>query len=71
MRSAPNEAAYELKEVLRTFIVDDAQIVTMGARVIGSELAKSIVRAFLSSEYQGGRSAPKVDRIKDYENGRA
>jgi ribose 5-phosphate isomerase B len=49
---------------------NDAQIVTMGARVIGSELAKSIVRAFLSSEYQGGRSAPKVDRIKEYENGR-
>jgi ribose 5-phosphate isomerase B len=54
----------------RAQMSNDAQIVTMGARVIGSELAKSIVRAFLSSEYQGGRSAPKVDRIKEYENGR-
>ena len=43
---------------------NDAQIVTMGARVIGSELAKMIVAAWLPSEFAGGRSAPKVAKIK-------
>ncbi|WP_110709928.1 ribose 5-phosphate isomerase B [Salinicola sp. CR57] len=47
---------------------NDAQIVTMGARVIGIELAKTIVESFLSNEYEpGGRSQPKVDRIEAYE----
>lgn len=47
---------------------NDAQIVTMGARVIGIELAKTIAETFLGSEYEpGGRSQPKVDRIEAYE----
>jgi len=47
---------------------NDAQIVTMGARVIGIELAKTIAETFLESEYEpGGRSQPKVDRIEAYE----
>ncbi len=46
---------------------NNAQVLTMGVRVIGPELAKSIVRAWLDSEFDGGRSAPKVERIKEYE----
>jgi ribose 5-phosphate isomerase B len=46
---------------------NDAQILTMGARVIGPELAKTIVDAWLKSEFEGGGSTPKVQRIKDYE----
>ena len=46
---------------------NDAQILTMGARVIGSELAKSVVEAWLHSEFQGGGSTEKVDKIKEYE----
>ncbi|GAB1440874.1 ribose 5-phosphate isomerase B [Providencia sp.] len=48
---------------------NDAQIITFGARVIGSELAKTIVDTWLASHYEGGRSAPKVARISEYENG--
>jgi ribose 5-phosphate isomerase B len=40
---------------------------TMGAQVIGPELAKSLVDVWLNSEFQGGRSQPKVDKIKNIE----
>ncbi|HTZ52152.1 MAG TPA: RpiB/LacA/LacB family sugar-phosphate isomerase, partial [Spirochaetia bacterium] len=46
---------------------NDAQILTMGARVIGPELAKTIVDAWLASEFEGGGSAPKVQRIREYD----
>ncbi len=44
---------------------NNAQIITMGAMVIGPELAKMIVRAFIGSEFQGGRSLPKVQRMRE------
>jgi ribose 5-phosphate isomerase B len=46
---------------------NDAQVITMGSRVIGPELAKMIVDAFLNSEFQGGRSQPKVDQMRRLE----
>jgi ribose 5-phosphate isomerase B len=46
---------------------NDAQILTMGARVIGPELAKTIVDAWLKSEFEGGGSTRKVERIREYE----
>lgn len=42
---------------------NDAQVITMGARVIGPELAKSILEAWLASDFAGGRSAPKVAKM--------
>jgi ribose 5-phosphate isomerase B len=47
---------------------NDCQIMTMGGRVIGEELAKSLVDVWLASDYQGGRSAPKVDRMKEIDD---
>ncbi len=46
---------------------NNAQVLTMGERVIGVELAKTIVDAWLKAEYQGGRSAPKVDIMSNLE----
>ena len=43
---------------------NDAQVLTMGALVIGSSTAHQVLDHWLASEFAGGRSAPKVDKIK-------
>ncbi len=50
---------------------NNAQIACFGARVIGLELAKNLLDIWLESEFQGGRSTPKVNRIIEYEKGNA
>lgn len=53
----------------RAALSNNAQIITMGARVIGPELAKSIADAFLANEYdEESRSAPNVAAIDDVDN---
>lgn len=48
----------------RAALSNNAQIITMGARVIGSELAKTIAEAFLKQTFdENGRSASNVDAI--------
>lgn len=44
---------------------NNCQIMTMGSRVIGEEMAKMIVKIWLGSDFQGGRSSPKVARIDE------
>lgn len=46
---------------------NDAQILTLGARVIGPELAKKIVEVWLRSHFAGGPSARKVRKIMQIE----
>jgi ribose 5-phosphate isomerase B len=46
---------------------NNAQVLTMGARVVGPELAKSIVTAWVRSEFEGGRSTAKVERMRKLE----
>jgi len=43
---------------------NDAQIITMGSQVIGPEVAKSLLDIWLQSEFAGGRSTRKVQKIK-------
>jgi ribose 5-phosphate isomerase B len=47
---------------------NNAQIMTMGAQIVGPELAKTLVTIWLRAEFQGGTSQPKVDKIKDIED---
>ena len=68
VRAAQRHDTYSAERARKS---DDAQIVTLGARVIGPELAKSIVNSFLAARFNGGPSAEKVERIKAYENGAA
>lgn len=46
---------------------NNAQIMCMGERVIGVELAKYLVDIWLNAEFAGGGSAPKVKRISQIE----
>ena len=49
---------------------NDAQILALGARVIGPELAKAIVRTWLTAEFAGGGSTRKVAKINAIDAGR-
>nr|WP_326183833.1 ribose 5-phosphate isomerase B [uncultured Oscillibacter sp.] len=46
---------------------NDAQIMCMGERVIGTELAKCLVDIWLRCDFAGGGSAPKVAEIQRLE----
>lgn len=43
---------------------NDAQVMTLGAQVVAPTLARTLVDHWLASEFAGGRSAPKVEKIK-------
>ncbi|SPF78257.1 ribose 5-phosphate isomerase B [Pseudoprimorskyibacter insulae] len=43
---------------------NNAQILSIGARVVGESLAMEIVDAFLGAEFEGGRHATRVDMIE-------
>ena len=46
---------------------NNAQIICMGARIVGLEMAKAIVDAFFDSVFEGGRHASRVQMIMDIE----
>lgn len=46
---------------------NNAQIITLGERVVGAELAKKVIDAWLNAEFQGGSSLPKVEQLKAIE----
>ena len=45
----------------------DANIIAFGARIVGVELAKDIVRSYLEAEFLGGRHATRVAMFADIE----
>ena len=55
--------AHDTYSAERARLSNDAQIVTLGARVIGPELAKSIVRTWLGAEFAGD-SSPSITKVR-------
>jgi ribose 5-phosphate isomerase B len=49
---------------------NDTNILALGSRVIGPELARMIVKAWLEAEYEGGRHAARVEMIAQLEERR-
>lgn len=47
---------------------NNANILALGGRVVGVELAMDIVETWLKSEFQGGRHQTRVDKITAIEN---
>lgn len=48
---------------------NDANVLALGARVVGSDLARDIVDAWLDADFEGGRHGGRVDLISAVERG--
>lgn len=46
---------------------NNANIIAFGARIVGVETAKDIVKAYLDAEFAGGRHQPRIDMIHEIE----
>ena len=60
---------HDVYQAQRAELSNNANIITMGAQVVGIELAKCMVKEYLSCTFDpNGRSGSKVQRITDFEN---
>lgn len=46
---------------------NNANIIAFGARIVGNEQAKDIVKTYLEAEFMGGRHRIRVDMIREIE----
>ena len=59
--------AYDYSSAVNSREHNDTNVLTLGAGLIGTGLAKQIVQTWLTTEFGGGRHAPRVDKIKSVE----
>lgn len=52
----------------RTRLHNDANVLCLGEDVVGPGLAREIVAAFLDTEFEGGRHAARLEKIKTLED---
>ena len=52
-----------------TRVHNDANMLAMGARVVGVDLGRMIAELFLTTEFEGGRHQRRIDQIAAIENG--
>lgn len=45
---------------------NDANVLCLGARLIGIETAKDCVKEFLNSEFEGGRHQKRIDKLSNF-----
>lgn len=63
--AVPCSDSYSVERSIRS---NNVNILTLGAKVIGEELAKELVSLWLSFKYEpGGSSEPKIQRIYEIE----
>jgi ribose 5-phosphate isomerase B len=46
---------------------NDANVLVLGGRVIGKDLAREIVRTWFSTSFEGGRHTGRLDKIREIE----
>ncbi|MGD0019469.1 MAG: ribose 5-phosphate isomerase B [Candidatus Limnocylindrales bacterium] len=56
--------AHDPYSAARARMSNNAQVLSLGARVVGTELAKTLVDVWLKSEFAGGGSLRKVQKIQ-------
>lgn len=44
---------------------NDANVLTLGSRIVGLEVGRAVVRAFLETPFAGGRHEARVQKIRD------
>lgn len=54
----------------RAIASNNAQVITFGAQITGAAVAKMLADIYLSNEFGGGRSAPKVAKLEALDEGR-
>ncbi len=59
--------AYDYSSAVNSREHNDTNVLTLGAGLIGLNLAKQIVKTWLTTEFGGGRHAGRVDKIKSVE----
>jgi ribose 5-phosphate isomerase B len=59
--------AYDYSSAVNSREHNDTNVLTLGAGLIGVNLAKQIVKTWLTTEFAGGRHAPRLDKIKSVE----
>ena len=42
---------------------NDATVIAMGARLVGEDMARACISAFLATEFAGGRHQPRVEKL--------
>lgn len=59
--------AYDYSSAVNSREHNDTNVLTLGAGLIGVNLARQIVKTWLTTEFAGGRHTPRVDKIKSVE----
>jgi ribose 5-phosphate isomerase B len=68
VRSAPAGEEWSARDAV---LHVDVNVLTLGQRVLGDELAKAIVDAYLAARPEGGRHARRREKIAELEKERA
>lgn len=55
--------AYDISSANNSREHNDTNVLTLGAGLIGTALAKQIVKVWLTTDFAGGRHLPRVDKI--------
>jgi ribose 5-phosphate isomerase B len=59
--------AYDYSSAVNSREHNDTNVLTLGAGLIGINLAKQIVKTWLTTDFGGGRHTPRLDKIKSVE----
>ncbi|HET6594412.1 MAG TPA: ribose 5-phosphate isomerase B [Anaerolineales bacterium] len=59
--------AYDYSSAVNSREHNDTNVLTLGAGLIGVNLAKLIVKTWLTTEFAGGRHTARIDKIKSVE----